>query len=121
MEHFFSETPGHDSYPVESIAGTLGEMLMREDDTVAMRRMFRQIVWQLDNLDTLKHPYAERVRMILEQHWYDSENAESLQNIATLRNELSDLTDSIRKSVRDIHQQNISDFPKWSQQDKDAA
>ena len=68
MQHLFSETPGHDSYPVESIAGTLGEMFMRKDDTVAIKRIFRQIVWQLENLETLQHPYAERVRTILEQH-----------------------------------------------------
>lgn len=124
MQHFFSQTPGHDSYPVESIVGTLGEMLMRTEDPSALKSIFGLIEWQLDNLDTLQHPYTERVRMILAQHWYNSENPESLQNIPTLRNELRELSDSIRKSIRDIHQKIISDFPAWhnpSSEDKQAA
>jgi hypothetical protein len=68
MQYLFSETPGHDSYPIESIIGNLGEMILKKDNPVATKRMFDRIAAQLDNLNKLQHPFANQVQQILESY-----------------------------------------------------
>lgn len=102
MQYLFSETPGHDSYPIESIIGNLGEMILKKDNPVATKRMFDRIAAQLDNLNKLQHPFANQVQQILESYWYDSDVPESLTNIPILRNELYEVAESIREEIRNI-------------------
>lgn len=59
MQHLFSETPGHDSYPIESIIGTLS----RTDSS-----MLDYLGWQLKNLSNLQHPKTGEIQQILEKN-----------------------------------------------------
>lgn len=46
-------------------------MILKKDNPVDIGRMFDHIAWQLTNLYELQHPYADRVRQILEKYWYN--------------------------------------------------
>lgn len=102
MQHLFSKDPGCDSYPIEAVIGNLGEMILKKDNPVATGRMFDHIAWQLTNLYELQHPYADKVRQILEKYWYNPDDRTSLTNIPILRNELYEVAESIRQEIRNI-------------------
>lgn len=112
MEHYFSEIPGHDSYPVESIVGAL----RNKYDTW----IFEHLEWQLNNLDRLQHPKASEVRNILEKYWHGSPNKQIfLWNIPTVRRELSVMSHDIREEIKSTRDKVASFLLLDNSSDKD--
>lgn len=114
MQHFFSESGGHDDYPIASIAGSLHELLLRIEDPVARERIVRTIQGQLEILEkTIKHPYAEEVKKLVWDTSRYVEDAGFRGIIASTRISVLILADIVRKEVREIIRERISILPVW--------